>query len=162
MIKIKKISATDKDFYDHYRNNAKHRNINESNRHSKYSRVINSFWTKVGERMTDTKGGVFIDSFGYFCVGMTMKKTLLKKKGINDIYVNGHTDNYIYYPLFIPDRNVIHFRVFTMDRCFTNKIRKTINKRLKAGFKYLNYYKTLHRTLLIRTRNQKRKKLDNE
>ena len=79
-----------------------------------------------------------------------------------DIYINPHTDNYRYYPLFIPDRNTMSFKVFTMDRNFSRKLKKKLQLKLKAGFKYLNYYRTIHRTLLIWNRNNNRKKFTDE
>lgn len=159
---FKKELSTGKESFKYYREKSKYRTVSNTPREVQHTRLINTFWRKVANRTIENKAGVYIEKFGYFCIGMSMERQLAPTPDKKDIYINPHTDNYRYYPLFIPDRNTMSFKVFTMDRNFSRKLKKKLQLKLKAGFKYLNYYRTIHRTLLIWNRNNNRKKFTDE
>ena len=96
----------------------------------------------ISEKITENDGGVIIDNFGYFGIWRTPIKKIYRNvmQGFeNEYFINPHTDNHLYLPIFIPKRNISEW---SMDKTFTNSITTEMSKKLKAGKKY-----TFHKSL---------------
>ena len=136
-----------------YRLNAKHRNLKNTPRPEYHRTIVSAFWKKVGEKMIESKGGVVVDNFGYFSIGMVPENRIPYKKGKKGRHINAHTKSKVYFPLFIPNLKNKTMKVFTMDRAFSsNKIKKPLSNKLKQGFKYLNYFEEIYKTFFNRYR----------
>ena len=49
---------TDRDAFAFYRNNAKHRTIENIPRIENYRKIVNAFYQKIGEKMVEKRGEV--------------------------------------------------------------------------------------------------------
>ncbi len=139
--------------FTYYRKKAKHRNKKNTIRATYHRTVMTAFWKKVEKKMLEHKGGVVVDNFGYFCIGMTPVKTFVNKKRAKGRHTNPHTKSRTYFPLFIPNLKNKTMKVFTMDRSFSRQnIRVPLSERLLSGQKYLNYFEEVYKTFFNKYR----------
>lgn len=132
---------TDQDAYTFYKNGSKKRQIKNTPTLGIYRKIIVSFYKKIGEKMIEEKGGVFIGGFGYFVLLLNpirkIQKPVYKK---NSFYLNAHSDSRVYHPCFIPMTRNYNMRFFVMDRAFTENVRSLISKKIISGHKYRNHF----------------------
>lgn len=149
-----KRSLTDRDAFAFYRDNARHRTMENISRFEDYRKIVYAFYNKIGEKMVQKKGGVFIGGFGYFVVLLDPRRKVSKPTYLDDdkFYLNAHTNSMVYYPAFIPMNNSVDMRGFVMDRAFVRGLRYDLSQELKSGKKYTNHY-----ALLLSTFRKKKK-----
>ncbi|AGO47578.1 hypothetical protein Phi4:1_gp044 [Cellulophaga phage phi4:1] len=144
-----------KDSFDYYRKEAKLRKVVNTKRKSNHRKITACFWNKVSENLIEKEAGVLVNGLGYFCVSMVPEKQLPYKKGVKGRHINPHTKSKIYFPVLITTKHDKVFNVFNMDRAFSKKVRKGIQRKLKSGFKYSNYFKEVNGTFMNRYRKYK-------
>jgi len=106
----------------------------------KWSKILNSFFKKVSEGMTNNEDGVLVENFGYFAV------ILDPKKRINRFIVPGkkrqtklllHTENHFYDPVFFRRFNTKRkLSCFSFDYAFAPQVRKRMFHNIMAGLRY--------------------------
>lgn len=138
---------TDKHAFRYYRENAKHRNLENTKRMEHHSSLLRAFYKKIAEKMVDNPHGVFLKNFGYFTILMNPKKTTatLKRGWLEDkIILNPHTNGRVFHPIFLPIGNNPKFKLFIMDKSFSRKLKMRLKDKLRSKVKYMNHYGLLN------------------
>jgi hypothetical protein len=142
---VGKESVTDYEAFKYYRENAKYRDVNLTNHIKVHTKVISSFYKKIGDALIENEGGVYIKGLGYFSVVMYPKKHIVKTPYQTDGFANFKTGNYLYLPTFFGQSGknpLLNFWI--MDRTFSRRLIKArLHKALISGKKYKTYVSTL-------------------
>ena len=127
-------SMVDHKAYVFYKNNSKLANRQLVAHYVEYGKLISTFYKIVIKNISNTKGGVFIDNFGYFGVLRYNKKAKIvynlktKKRGINT------EENF--WISFIPISKNNKRRLFLFDLSFSKNLRKLVSNNLTKGYRY--------------------------
>jgi hypothetical protein len=138
---------TDKEAFKHYRENAKHRDFENTGRSEHHGALVRKFYKKIGEKMIENPHGVFLRNFGYFTILMNPNKTtgVLKRGWLKDkVILNPHTNGRVFHPIFLPICNNSKFKLFIMDKTFSRNIKMKLKNSLRKKVKYLNHYGLLN------------------
>jgi hypothetical protein len=150
--KVGKESVTDIEAFRHYRNNAKHRDVDYTNSLHKYKKIVNALYGKVANGLIDNDGGVFIKNLGYFSIIMHPKKQMVRVPYQKEEFANFRTNNYLFMPTFFgvtKGNPLLNFWV--MDRSFSRtKVKQRLHKALLAGKKYKTYVSTISSLYLFK------------
>jgi len=145
--KKNKVSINGQSAYKHYKENAKHRNKENTYTHADYSKIITAFYRKVARDLVENDGGVFLKNLGYFTVLRHPKKQVVKVqyKGGKE-FTNTKTNNYLYSPSFFgfgKGRTLLKF--WLMDRSFSSThVKKPLHKKLISGKIYKTFISTIY------------------
>ncbi len=139
---VKRELVTDKMAFAFYRENAKNRNVKNTNHISKYSKIVKAFYSKVGDKLVEKKGGVFLPGFGYFVVLLNPIKRVVDSayKDNQMILINAHSNSRTYHPAFLNVSVDLSMKSFTMDKFFSRSVKKRLGQQIKAGVKYRNHF----------------------
>ena len=150
--KVGKESVTDTEAFKHYRENAKHRDINYTNSLHRYRKIVSAFYGKIADNLIEKEGGVFIKGLGYFSIIIHPRKQVVKVPYGNEEFANFRTNNYLFMPTFfgvVKGNPLLNFWV--MDRTFSrNIVKQRLHKALLAGKKYKTYVSTLSSLYLLK------------
>lgn len=133
---LKTASLVDYNSYKHYRDNAKRRNVSNTPNYIEHGKIISQFYRKVGEKISTSEGGVFIEDFGYFSGIVDTVKTFTSYINTTSIMLNRITSGYKFYLIFIPISKDDLLREWVADSSFTAKIRKSFSDAIKSGVKF--------------------------
>lgn len=101
-----------------------------------HGKILSLFYRKIGEYVTKSSEGVWIDKLGYFGVLNTNLKKNPKGFKFFDEF-NWETKGYAFCLYFMPYQNSsLLFRTFSMDYSFNPKIKSNLSKQLKKRFRY--------------------------
>ena len=132
---------TGQEAFSFYKDNSKHRKIENTPNLAAYRKIVVSFYDKIAENMIESKGGVFIGGFGYFVVLLNpIRKVQRPTYNKETFYLNAHSNSRVYHPTFIPMTTNYDLQFFVMDRAFTRGVRRRISEKLKLGHKYRNHF----------------------
>lgn len=140
---FKKRLVTDQKAFSFYKKKSKKRKIKSTPDLATYRKIIVSFYKKIGKKMSENRGGVFLPSFGYFVVLLNPIKKLVTSTYKNDtrsFYMNPHSDSRVSHPAFLSMAYDNSMRYFIMDRAFASPLKKEISNNLINGKKYTNHY----------------------
>lgn len=122
--------------YQYYRDNSKLANLEDVENYIEHGKIISKFYEIVGEKITSTSGGVFVNGLGYFGVIQEMDKRSSHNPVDGSIKLNPRTDNKIYNLAFVPIDTSNIFKSWVFDYSFSRKVKKALCVNLKAGKKY--------------------------
>lgn len=139
--KIKKgdlrvLSVVDYESFKFYRENSTFSKEEFASDYKKHSKILTNFYSKVGEKVVECEGGVFIEKLGYFSgIVDTIKQYSIypQKTTIN---LNIRTSGYKFFLIFIPISKDNTLKEWVGDSCFTRKIKSEFSKKLKEGKKF--------------------------
>jgi len=129
-------SLRDYKAYQHYRDTSKLANLDDVQNYIEHGKIISKFYEIVGERITESSGGVFVDGLGYFGVIQEMGNKISHNPVDGSIKLNPRTDNKIYNLAFVPIETDNIFKPWVFDYSFSRKVRRALSISLKAGKKY--------------------------
>jgi hypothetical protein len=139
--------------FNHYKDNAKHRNKENTYRLTDYNKIVRSFYTKVARDLVNNEGGVFIRNLGYFTILKNPRKSVVKTPhNGGKTYFNPNTDNHVYFPVFFGvGKNKPLLHLWVMDRAFSKlHVKNPLHKALISGRKYKTYISTLSSLYLLK------------
>lgn len=139
---LKRRSLTDQKAYSFYKSKSKKRQIKNTPNLTKYNKIISAFYKKIGDKMLEKRGGVFLPGFGYFVVLLNPIKQVLDSiyKTEGSILLNAHSNSMVYHPAFIPTCTDASMKSFVMDRYFNRDFNKRLGLKIKSGMKFTNHY----------------------
>jgi len=124
-------SALNKDFRDYYK---KQTQDNKAGRLHEYvnDKIINLFWKKVGEQISEHRSGVYVENIGYFFNLMSPMTQFI-----------GHIKCPRYQPILAPTENspFLYWDV-TFNRCIKRAVQVAINN----GKCYINLMNSIIKT----------------
>lgn len=100
-----------------------------------YGKLISAFYKIVIKNIAETKGGVFINNFGYFGVLKYNKKSSMYFDQENKRYSINTDDNF--WISFIPISKNNKRRVFLFDLSFSKNLKKLVSANLTKGYRYV-------------------------
>lgn len=114
----------------------------------KYREIVDALGEAASELMLGYPGGLFLPKMGYFFIWMLPRKmqTFMPKKGGSRSYFNLKTNNQIFSPVFIPNRNT-WMSVYSMDKKFAHTVRQGIKTKIDQGGKFRTFHYDLKRYL---------------
>lgn len=154
--KVGKELVTDREAFKHYRENAKHRDVNYTNSLYRYKKVINAFYGKIADKLVENTGGVFIKNLGYFSIVMHPRQQYIKVPYSKKGFANFKTGNRLFLPTFfgiVKGNPLMNFWV--MDRTFSRKnVKHRLHQALLSGKKYKTYISTISSLYLFKKSNK--------
>ena len=129
-------SLRDYKAYQYYRDNYKLANLEDVQNYIEHGKIISKFYEIVGEKITSTSGGVFVNGLGYFGIIQEMDNRSSHNPKDGSIKLNPRTDNKIYNIAFVPIDSDNLFKTWVFDYSFSRKVKKALCNNLKAGKKY--------------------------
>lgn len=129
-------SLRDYKAYQYYRDNSKLANLEDVQNYIEHGKIISKFYEIVGEKITSTSGGVFVNGLGYFGIIQEMDNRSSHNPKDGSIKLNPRTDNKIYNIAFVPIDSDNLFKTWVFDYSFSRKVKKALCNNLKAGKKY--------------------------
>ena len=129
-------SLRDYKAYQYYRDNSKLANLEDVENYIEHGKIISKFYEIVGEKMTESSGGVFVDGLGYFGVIQEMGTKSSHNPIDGSIKLNPRTDNKIYNLAFVPIEKDNIFKSWVFDYSFSRKVKKALSVSLKEVKKY--------------------------
>lgn len=129
-------SLRDYKAYQYYRDNSKLANLEDVQNYIEHGKIISKFYEIVGEKITSTSGGVFVEGLGYFGIIQEMDNRSSHNPKDGSIKLNPRTDNKIYNIAFVPIDSDNLFKTWVFDYSFSRKVKKALCDNLKAGKKY--------------------------
>lgn len=143
---LETLSIIDYDAFKYYRENNKFRKPGNTPNYVEHGKLISKFYDKVGEKLVESSGGVFIEGLGYFGAVIDPKINITSYFGQDKLMINKSTSGYSYHLAFIPIAKDNLLREWVADKSFSLKVRKAFSAALKAGKKYsLNFIPLLKR-----------------
>lgn len=109
--------------------------------------ILSTLCKHIAQGMTDAPGGVEMKRLGYFFNWKCPRKMtfhLLKRgEGLEEKF-NHHSNNYMYFPTFLPNVSKMSASsTWTMEKTFDQRVKDRVRDKVKEGFKYHNYLHTL-------------------
>ncbi len=132
---LETMSIIDYQAFKYYRENSKLKGKGNISNYVEHGKIISRFYEKVGEKIVESPGGVFIEGIGYFSgiVDMLKSYTAYFKGSIN---LNRNTSGYKFFLIFIPIAKDNTLREWVADGSFMIKVKSKFSKFLKEGIKY--------------------------
>lgn len=130
------MSIIDYDSFKYYRENSKKRKEENTPNYVAHGKILSKFYSKIGEKITTSEGGVFIENLGYFSgiVDTVKSYTVFNKTG--GVMLNRITSGYKFFLIFVPISKDDLLREWVADGNFSRKVKKDFSKALKSGFKF--------------------------
>lgn len=138
--------------FKYYRENNKYRKEENTPNYVEHGKILSKFYEKVGEKLVQSTGGVFIEGMGYFTSVMNTKLVFTSYFGQDKLLINKSTGGYTYYLTFIPIGKDSILREFVADNSFSTKVKKKFSEALKNGKKY-----SFNFTTFLKMHGRKRK-----
>lgn len=149
-------SVVDYKAFKYYKDNSKHRNSENTPNYVAHGKIMSLFYKKIGEKMVEGSGGVFIENLGYF--GAVIDPVIRLRSYFNQdkLLVNKSTSGYSYFLTFVPIAKDNVLREWVADGSFSIKVRKAFSQAVKLGKKYsfnflsfLNLYGRVRRNQIV-------------
>lgn len=137
--KSKTFSLVNHKAYQFYKSVSKLNNRKDVKDFVEHGKLLSLFYKKIGEKIATSKGGIFIEGLGYF--GMLMYPevgkpyTAFNGKEI-ETKLNFKTDGLIYTIVFVPISKDNELLEWTMDKAFTEAVRKRVSEEIIGGMRY--------------------------
>ena len=129
-------SIIDYNAYRYYLDNSKIANRQDIENYVEHGKIISAFYELAGEKLVESKGGIFLEGLGYFGIIQEMKKKLTHDRKTGLLKMNPKTDNIIYNIAFVPISKDNFFRPWVFDYAFSGKVKQALAKSLKSGKAY--------------------------
>lgn len=134
---VKNISLIDHKAYVYFRENSKLCDRRLMAHYVEYSKVMTLFYNIASEKLVDSKGGLYLENFGYF--------GFLKYFGNYKKYMKHYvgdkiklkTEEDIYYTTFIPISKNRKLMMYNMDSSFTDNFKARLIEKLNQGYHYM-------------------------
>ena len=127
-------SMIDHKAYVYYRESSELANRELVAHYVEYGKLISEFYEIVSDEIADSKGGVFIENFGYFGLMKHNKPRKIKRNKEGEKVLDLDDNFFI---AFVPISKNNKRRMYTFDLGFSKKCRNKIKKRLREGYRYL-------------------------
>lgn len=139
---LKRESITNQKAFSFYKERSKFRKVRNTPNLTKYNKIISSFYKKIGGKMLEKKGGVFLPGFGYFVILLNPIKQVFDSvyKTEEVILLNPHSNSMMYHPSFISTCVDASMKSFVMDRYFNRDFKRKLAIKIKKGVKFTNHY----------------------
>lgn len=129
-------SVIDYNAFKYYRDNNKYRNPDNTANYVAHGKILSKFYEKVGQKMVEGTGGVFIEGLGYFGAVINPKKNIRSYFGQEKLLINKSTSGYSYSLAFVPISKDNILREYVADNSFSTKVKKAFSQAVKSGKKY--------------------------
>lgn len=128
-------SMIDHKAYVWYRNNSKLVSRADVADFVEYGKIMTAFYKIVAKEIAETKGGVFIDNFGYFGVLKYLKPsyTTMDFALGERVMVTGDK----FWLGFVPISKNNKRKLFTFDLSFSKILTKQLSNNLSKGYRYM-------------------------
>lgn len=133
---LESFSVIDYAAFKFYRENNKYRNPENTKNYVAHGKILSKFYEKVGQKLVQSSGGVFIDGLGYFGAVIDPRVHLTSYFGQEKLLINKNTSGYSYALAFVPISKDNILREFVADNSFSTKVKKEFSQALKSGKKY--------------------------
>lgn len=121
--------------FKYYRDKSKNRTEENTPNYVAHGKILSKFYSKIGEKITVSEAGVFIENLGYFSgITDTLKRYTSYNKG--SLMLNRATSGYKFFLIFIPISKDDSLREWVADNSFSRKVKKEFSKALKKGVKF--------------------------
>jgi hypothetical protein len=131
------ISVSDHAAYVWYRENSEHCNRKDVENWIDYRKTIRSFYEIASDMLVNSKGGMYIDNFGYFGFmkyrGNFTRTNFFKPAQSSKLL----TADDIYYTVFIPISKNKRALTYLFDRAYKKVFLNKLTKKLKEGYHYM-------------------------
>lgn len=143
---LKPMSVIDYSAFKFYRENSKKRNPENTPNYVEHGKILSRFYEKIGQRISEHQGGVFIKDLGYFG-GLINHRVGYRSYPRHQITpLNRETSGYRYFLTFVPIAKDGILKEWTADNSFSRKVTSSFSKALKSGIKFtFNAYHFIQR-----------------
>lgn len=132
---LETMSVIDYEAFKYYKENAKKRNLSNTGTYVQHGKILSKIYEKIGEKITESPGGVFIENFGYFSGIVDMIKNYTSYFNGN-INLNRNTSGYKFFLIFVPIAKDNVLREWVADGSFTEKVRGKFTYALRNKIKF--------------------------
>lgn len=122
--------------YKYYSEKTKRKNKEEIQNYVEHGKIISEIYKILGEKITESQGGVFMDGLGYFGIVQETHKKPAKTILRSQIKLNPKTGNKIYSIGYVPIEKTNTFKAWVFDYSFVRLIRHNLSVQLKNSKKY--------------------------
>ena len=131
------IYLTKHDSYVWYRERSKYCNRKDVKDFIDYGKILREYYKIMTEMLLDSKGGAFIQDFGY--IGFLKYQGNYKKfrKFEKDKPAKLLTMEDVYYTSFIPIMKNKKAKLYTLDSSYSESFRADLVAKLKQGYNYM-------------------------
>lgn len=129
------MSVIDYSAFKFYRENSKLRKPENTPNYVEHGKILSKFYSKIGEKITESEGGVFIENLGYFS-GVVDTIKHYSSYLDQDVLLNRHTSGYKFFLIFVPISKDNTLKEWVADSSFTRPVKKLFSEALKAGKKF--------------------------
>lgn len=129
------VSIIDYNSFKYYRSNSKKRNLDNTSNYVEHGKILSLFYKKIGEKIIESTGGVFIEKLGYFS-GIVAAEKKYSSYFNGKINLNRSTSGYSFHLIFVPISKDNYIREWVADSSFSTSIKKRFSEKLKLGTIY--------------------------
>ena len=129
------MSVIDYEAFKFYKENSKKRNINNTPNYVEHGKILSKIYEKIGQKISQCPGGVFIENLGYFSGVVDMVKNFTGYFN-GSINLNRNTSGYKFFLIFVPIAKDSTLREWVADGSFTGKVKKSFSETLNNGVKF--------------------------